>query len=206
MHNRTTPFWAAPDQGDLSSRPKAPHRSHSRPAGPGDSNLPARVALAPRATPPLRCAGQPDDLEILLAALRFRHWRGCLVEVVDRYDGWGAARQRATGDLGAMAAPDDAPLADVISVLDTFPAQLAGQDKALASALLACPFLLRTAADAHTGARWEPLEQTFRSFSARRPVRLALMPDIPWPERDFTDWTLEQLACARSSNWGALRP
>ncbi|MBL8348445.1 MAG: hypothetical protein JNN03_23665 [Rubrivivax sp.] len=126
--------------------------------------------------------------------------------LLERYDGWGAAQQRTNGGLDTVAAPDDAPLADVISVLDTLPAQLAGQDKALARALLTCPFLLRAAEDAHTAEPWEPLEQTFRSFSARRAVHLALMPDIPWPERDFIDWTLEQLVFARSSNWGALRP
>jgi hypothetical protein len=156
--------------------------------------------------PPPRCVGQHDELEILLAALRFRHWRGCLGELLERYDGWGVSRQHTTDGLDATAAPHDPSLADAVSVLDTFPAQLAGQDKAFASALLACPFLLRAAADVHTGEPWEPLEQAFRSFSARRPVRLVLMPCIPWPERDFTDWTLEQLACTRSSNWGALRP
>lgn len=206
MHNRATTFGAASGRGDLPDRPNKPHGPTFAPDGAGAFNWPERVVVAPGAAPPLRCASSPDELEILLAALRFRHWRGCIVALLERCDGWGAARQHTTGGLDAMAALDDTPLADVISVLNTFPAQLAGQDKALARALLACPFLLRTAADANIGEPWEPLEQTFRSFSARRAVRLALSPGIPWPERDFIDWTLEQLACARSSNWGALRP
>lgn len=206
MHNRATTFGAASGRGDLPDMPNGPHEPTFAPDGVRAFNSPAPVVVGPRATPPLKCAGSPDELEILLAALRFRHWRDCLVALLERYDGWSAARQHTTGGLDTIAAPDDAPLTDVISVLDTFPAQLAGQDKALARALLACPFLLRTAADAHTGEPWEPLEQTFRSFSARRAVRLALMPGIPWSERDFIDWTLEQLTCARSSNWGALRP
>jgi hypothetical protein len=205
MHNRATTFGAASGRGDLPDRPNKLHRLTFFPDGARASNWPAPVVVAPRETP-LKCADSPDELEILLAALRFRHWRGCLEELLERYDGWGAALQRTTGSLGARAAPDDAPLADVISVLDALPAELAGQDKALARALLACPFLRRTATDAHTSEPWEPLEQTFRSFSARRAVRLALMPCIPWPERDFIDRTLEQLVFARSSNWSALRP
>lgn len=205
MHNRAATLGATSGRGDLPDWPNKPHGPTFAPDGARASDRPARVVAAPRA-PPLACASSPDELEILLAALRFRYWRGCLVELLDRYDGWGTALQRTTGGLDAIAARDDAPLADVISVLDTFPAQLAGQDNALARALLACPFLLRSAADAHTGERWEPLEQTFRSFSGRRSVRLALIPCIPWPERDFIDWTVEQLACARSSNLGALRP
>lgn len=206
MHNRATPLEAASGPGDLPSWPNGSRWPSQAPEGVRASRLPARVALTPRATPPHRCVGPPDELEILLAALRFRHWRGCLVALLERYDGWGTALQHATSGVDTMPPADDALLADVISVLNMLPAELVGQDKALARALLACPFLLRTATDARTGEPWEPLDQTFRSFSAWRDVRLALMSNIPWPERDFIDWALEQLACARSTNVGALRP
>lgn len=149
----------------------------------------AMASNPPGSSAPATVSDVGMDLHQLLECKGFAHWHSLLLKLLARYDGW-----LADYEFDPAYDPDYRPLAEVFGVLGGIAPMDAGDDRALAQALLGCDFLFRSGIDRATGTSWDALRESYREFTTQRTLAAPLWGlELPWPAQEFISRLLAQL-------------
>jgi hypothetical protein len=128
-------------------------------------------------------------LEHILAQHSLAHWHDLVMDWVGRFDGW-----RATYHMDESMQPDFEPLDQAVNALSKLSSPASDLDCAIALANLDCT-CWRAQSDHGLKQTWNPLVESFLSFSTKAPALVKVWSDNKphQPAAVFQFWLLGRL-------------